>query len=94
MAKLNFQSSVSHDPSEIILKCWNFYIVNVKNDCAAWHFCGSCDESSKEQHLFETDYFTFDQFIASLLNKSNNFFQKIPTEHSFLNYLSTTFEVF
>ncbi len=51
-------------------------------------------ESSKEQHLFETDYLTFDQFNASLLNKSNNFFQKIPTEPSLLNYLSTTFEVF
>ncbi len=46
-AKLNFhqpllQSSVLHDPSEIILICW--YIINVVNSCIAyiwnlWYFC-------------------------------------------------------
>ncbi len=42
-------------------------------------------QSSKEQHLFEIEIFcniinvftaTFDQFNASLLNKSNNFLKK------------------
>ncbi len=40
------QSSVSHDPSEIILICWFaaqgtlLIIINVENSCAASYFCG------------------------------------------------------
>ncbi len=38
------QSSVSHDPSEIILICWfgaweTFIIINVENSCATEHIC-------------------------------------------------------
>ncbi len=45
------QSSVSHDPSEIILICWfaaqeTFLIINVENSCA-------------EQHLFEIEIFCY-----------------------------------
>jgi len=53
MAKLNFQhlqSSVSHDPSEIIFLIWYFtaqetflIIINVENSCAASYFCGNRD---------------------------------------------------
>ncbi len=53
MAKAEFsasllQSSVSHDPSEIILICWypqeTFHIIiNVKNSCAASYFCVTHD---------------------------------------------------
>ncbi len=49
-AKLNFQhhySSVSQDPSEIILICWfavqETIIIKVENSCAAQYFCGNCD---------------------------------------------------
>ncbi len=53
MAKLNIQqpflqSSVSHDPSGIILLCWFdtqetsvVIIINVENSCAAEYFCGN-----------------------------------------------------
>ncbi len=40
------QSSVSHDPSEIILICWFtaqetfLIIIDVENSCAAYYFCG------------------------------------------------------
>ncbi len=75
------QSSVSHDPSQIILICrftaqQTFIIINV----AFWWI-----ESSKG-HLFETEIFcnitnvflvTFHQFNASLLNKSINFFNNV-----------------
>ncbi len=43
------QSSVSHDPSEIILIYWfaaqeTFpIIINVENSCAAQYFCGNSD---------------------------------------------------
>ncbi len=43
-----FQSSVSHDPSEIILICWFaaqetfLIIINVENSCTASYFCGNC----------------------------------------------------
>ncbi len=43
------QSSVSHDPSEIIIICWFaaqeifLIIINVENSCAAQYFCGNCD---------------------------------------------------
>ncbi len=43
------QSSVSHDPSEIIIICWfaaqeTFLIImNVENCCAASYFSGKCD---------------------------------------------------
>ncbi len=48
-SKLNFQSSVSHDSSEIIIICWFaaqetfLIIINVENSCAAQYFCGNCD---------------------------------------------------
>ncbi len=41
------QSSVSHDPSEIILICWFaaqktfLFIISVENSCAAQYFCGN-----------------------------------------------------
>jgi len=42
MAKLYFQSSVSHDPLEIIQICWfaaqETLIINVENSCAALYF--------------------------------------------------------
>jgi len=50
-------------------------------------------ESSKEQHLFEIESFcniinaftvSFDQFNASLLNKSIHFFQKTKNKKTFL----------
>ncbi len=62
------QSSVSHDPSEIILICWlaaqeTFLIINVENSCSASYiFVETITlffrilwwiESSKEQNLFE-----------------------------------------
>ncbi len=56
MANLNFQkplrqSSVSHDPSEIILKCWFgaqetfLIIINIiiNYKCFALYFCAICD---------------------------------------------------
>ncbi len=62
------QSSVSHDPSEIILIRWFdsqetfLIIINVKISCAAQYFCGNCDafyfihlwwiESKTKQHFF------------------------------------------
>ncbi len=71
-------SSVSHDPSEIILICWlraqETFIITDK-----------CFDEYKQKLLFEVDIFcnilnvftvTFDQFNASLLNKSLHFFQK------------------
>ncbi len=36
------QSSVSHDPSEIIYADF-LIIINVENSCAAQYFCGNCD---------------------------------------------------
>jgi len=52
MEELNFsasllQSSVSHDPSEIILVCWfcaqeTFLFINVENSCASFYFYGNC----------------------------------------------------
>ncbi len=64
-------------------------IINAEIRFAAQYFCGNGDklhfhESSKEQHLFEIEIFsniinvfavTFDQFNASLMNKSINFFR-------------------
>ncbi len=43
------QSSVSHDPSEIVQICWfgdqetYCLIMNVENSCTAWYFCGKHD---------------------------------------------------
>ncbi len=41
------QSSVSHDPSEIILICWfdeqETFIINVENSCAAPYVCRKSD---------------------------------------------------
>ncbi len=70
MAKLNSlrKSSVSHDPSETILKCWFaaretfLVIISVENSCADYFFVEMVMhsfgilwfiESWKEQHLFE-----------------------------------------
>ncbi len=61
------QSSVSHDPSEIILICWfaaqeTFMIISVENSCAASYYCGNRDtffkdfrKNSNEQYLFEIE---------------------------------------
>ncbi len=44
---LLLNASVSHDLSEVILRCWfaaqeTFWIIiNVKNSCAAKYFCGN-----------------------------------------------------
>ncbi len=58
--------------------------MNVANSYAVKYFCGNPEyneQSSKEQHLFETENFcniinaftvTFDQLNVSLLNKSIN----------------------
>ncbi len=40
---LLFQSSVSHDPSEIVQICWftnqeTYFLMNVENSCSAWYF--------------------------------------------------------
>ncbi len=50
-AELLFQSSVSHDPSEIFLICWfgakeTSLIINVEHSCENWFFVfsGFCDE--------------------------------------------------
>ncbi len=37
------QSSVPHDPSEIILTWWNTFLLLVENSCAAECLCGNCD---------------------------------------------------
>ncbi len=43
------QSSVSHDPSEIILICWLaaqetfLIIISAEYSCNASYFCGNCD---------------------------------------------------
>ncbi len=81
------QSSASHDPSEIILKCWfsaqeTFLIfVNRKNICAAIFF----EETVTFFSGFETEIVlntihvctvTLDQFNASWQNKSIHLFQK------------------
>ncbi len=85
-----FHSSVSHDPSEIILICW--FAVQ-ENYCQYWKQLLNIFvetqifftilwwiEISKDQHCFVIRIFcniivvfnvTFDQFNASLLNKSN-----------------------
>ncbi len=76
------QSSVSHDPSEIILIYWfttqeTFLIItNVENSYAAQYFCGNRDifqyswiELSKEQYVFETISITFHQIYPSFLYK-------------------------
>ncbi len=72
------ESSVSHDPSEIILICWfaaqeTFFfiiIINVQNSCAASYFCGNCDsmmnrKSKRTAFICNTNAFTviFDKFL-------------------------------
>ncbi len=80
------QSSVSHDPSEIILIYWFpaqetfLIIINVENSCAGKYFCENHEtlsfrilwwtESSKEQHLFEIEIFC--NIINALLSLLNN----------------------
>ncbi len=68
------QSSVSHDPSEIILIC---------QIIAAQETFVLMKRKFKEHNLYEIDLFcniniaiTFDQFNASLLNKSIHLFQR------------------
>ena len=57
------QSSVSHDPSEIILICWFaaqetfMIIINVENSCVLFFRIPWWIESSKEQHLSEIQSF-------------------------------------
>jgi len=61
---LLLQSSVSHDPSEIILIWWSpaqetfLIIINVENRCAASYFCGNHDtflqDSVKVKELQES----------------------------------------
>ncbi len=80
------QSSVSHDPSEIILIYWFgpqetfLIIINAENCLYCLIFLWKQTESPK-QHLFTIEIFcnlinvftvTFDQFNASLLNKGYN----------------------
>ncbi len=96
------QSSVSHDPSEIILICWfadqetsDYYQCWKQLCCFFWKpsyiFCMILwsIESSKEQHLFETEIYcniinvfnvTFDAFY---MNKRFNFFKKNLTDPNF-----------
>ncbi len=51
------QSSVSHDPSEIILIYWFtaqetvLIIINVENSCAASYFCRNCDKKKIQNIL-------------------------------------------
>jgi len=73
MAKLNFQhrSSVSHDPSEIILICR----FGVQEAVSMLYFCGNSDQlfqdylmKRKEQHLFEIEIFcNISVFTSTLL---------------------------
>ncbi len=72
-------------------------IINVENSCTAQYFwyilffrIHRWIESSKEQHLFETENFcsiinvftgAFYQFNASLMNKSINFFHFFPKKN-------------
>jgi len=54
------QSSVSYDPSEIIIITF-LIIIDVENSCAASYFCGNCyifyPGLFDEQHLFEIEIF-------------------------------------
>ncbi len=74
------QSSVSHDPSEIILICWFaaqqtfLIIVNVESSCAyiytfisLWKICFLRWIESLKKHLFERE-----NFIMTLLSLLNN----------------------
>ncbi len=83
------QSSVSHDPSEIILICWfaaqeTFLIINnAENSCAASYSCGNRDtiyfskfKRTAFCNIINDFTVTYDQFNASLINKSINFFEK------------------
>ncbi len=63
MAKLNIlqpflQSSVSHDPSGIIMLCWFdtqetsvVIIINVENSCPAEYFCGNYAKKKNQDSL-------------------------------------------
>ncbi len=80
-----FKSSVSHDPSDIILMICcsrkiSYYYQHIET---AQYFCGKCDKNMQvslvnkefKSNLFEIEIFssTFDQFNASLPNKSISF---------------------
>ncbi len=82
-----------HDPSEIILILWfaaqKTFIIIIMLKTAEYNFFRFlwCKESSEEQHLSEIGIFcniinvfiiTFDQFKASLINKSINFYNPTP----------------
>ncbi len=76
---LLLQSTVSDDPSEIILICRLFPADNTRNSYAVMIIW--CLENSKEQHLFKTEIFcniknvftvTFDPFNASIKKEEKN----------------------
>ncbi len=82
------QSSVSHDSSEIILIFWFdaqetfLIIINVETVLllhifvqTVIYFQDSLINSSKEQLLFINVFTVFEQWNASLLNRSFNFFK-------------------
>ncbi len=49
------QSSVSHDPSEIILECW--FIINVRNISAAYLFIfEQKKQTTKNLNLFKIEF--------------------------------------
>ncbi len=77
LLQFKIQSSVSHDPSEIIVICWidaQETFINVENSYAAKHFC--CDSLLIFCKITNVFTVTFNQFNMSLLNKSIKFFQK------------------
>ncbi len=77
---MNFlQSSVSHDPSEIIPICW--FITSVETVVLRhivfwnmWYFFIWWIQREKQQHLFKIEIFSnniyYDSFNTSLLNKN------------------------
>ncbi len=83
----SLQSSVSHDPSEIILICW-FAAQETLLSMLKKTNWDSLNRNLYEVEMYSMNVFTvtFDQFNASLLNKSINFF---PKEKS---YWPQTFE--
>ncbi len=64
------QSSVSHDPSEIILICWfnaqETFIINVENDWSASYFCGKCD--SLMNRKFKRTAFILNEIFYNIIN--------------------------
>ncbi len=87
------QSSVSHDPSEIILICWFaaqetfLIIINVENGCAASYFCGNRDAQpfkSLELVSKKRDIKTFNQqrlFKSDIKDIWSFYSSKNPEKH-------------